>query len=123
MKKILISLLLVFLAACTTQNSLPLDAQAALNAYWDAIPAGDHDLKIVRAWRGEFPVEARSEDAPPMEIWCVETAATDTGELGISENLVWFVTRPEGTEGWSAGLLMAMSSIWPYQACGVSPWN
>lgn len=121
MKKVLISLFLVLLAACTTPNPLPLDAQAALSAYWDAIPTGDHDLKIVRAWQGEYPVEAAPEDAPTMEIWCVETAATDTGGLGISENLVWFVTRPAGEGPWSAGLLMAMSSIWPYQACGVGP--
>ena len=114
-------ILMILLASCSTAAQLPPEAQAALTQYWDNLPAGSHNFQIIRAWQGEFPTESYPSDSPRMEIWCVE--AKDVGQESPEEDaaLIWFVTRQESESEWSAGLLMAMSSIWPYQACGVSP--
>ncbi len=57
-----------------------------------------------------------------MEIWCVEVESVSPSELdpGVTA-MIWFVTRVDSQSEWGAAPLMAMSSTWPYEACGVFP--
>jgi len=119
-KKLILLSFVVLLASCTAAGQLPGGAEAALFQYWEDLPAGGHNFQIVRAWPGKFPVEGYPGDGPQIEVWCVE-AASSQATAAEDAAMIWIVTRQEGETEWSAGLLMAMSSIWPYQACGTGP--
>lgn len=108
-------LIILLLAGCSTA-ALPDDARQALEDYWNALPSEPSlERAIVRSWEGE------PTDLGPGEVWCVEAeVASDDPELD-GTTAKWIVMRSDGNAEWSAILLAAMSSLWPYEACGVSP--
>ena len=119
-QKLILLFCVCLLASCSAATRLPGGAEAALVQYWRNLPAGGHNFQIVRAWPGLFPVEGYPGDGPRLEVWCVETLS-EPEPAAEEPAMIWVVTRQAGESEWNAGLLMAMSSIWPYQACGVNP--
>ena len=111
----------VFLSSCFQINQLPQDARAALDAYWQSLPSASKvNHQIVRAWRGDTSSEEFTPGTAPTQIWCVETQITSAEDLTtVGERLTWIVFRENKTANWSAYLLAAMSSTWPYEACQV----
>jgi hypothetical protein len=93
----------------------------ALKAHWQALPgSADSDLHILRAWPGEFPPNSLTPGSPPKELWCVEVHFSgDLAEAARYDSTIWIVTRESQEASWTAAWLMTMSSIWPYEACGV----
>ena len=119
-QKLILLFWVCLLTSCAAATRLPPGAEAALIDYWEGLPAGGHNFQIMRAWPGLFPVEGYPGDEPRLDVWCVEAVS---GQETAAEEaaMIWIVTRRAGESEWTAGLLMAMSSIWPYQACGVGP--
>lgn len=113
----------ILLNACTPPTQLPEGARLALNRQWDSFPGSTtHDLTIVRAWQGKLPRDAEPASPQPMEIWCVETRLLSKQPAsGETETIIWFITKVNDDAPWETAPLMTMSSIWPYQACGVMP--
>ena len=93
------------------------ETQALRLGAYDDVP----ELGIHRVWRGKvdaFPAGAKH----PPEVWCAELAIkARRGGQPLRERAVWIVVHNVGMDEWGASLLMAMSSIWPYEACGVMP--
>jgi len=118
---LMICSLSVLLSSCFQINQLPPDAQTALNAYWQSLPSAPRvNHQIVRAWRGATSSEEFTSGTAPNQIWCVETQITSAEDLtSVGERLTWIVFRENKTAKWSASLLAAMSSTWPYEACQV----
>ncbi len=116
------ALLSLAASACSPAPRLPDGARSALEQAWNAIPAGAGELHIVRAWPGKASPKELTPWAPETETWCVEVELPAT--LGIatpSELAIWVVSRPDEKSEWAAGMLLTMSSLWPYQACGLTP--
>ncbi len=106
----------IFLASCSSSSSLPLDAERALEAYWQSLPSYPNIThQTLQAWPGV----ASADMMPDMEVWCVETEiiAAEDVEL-IGETLIWIVIRDNEDADWTATMLATMSSLWPYEACG-----
>jgi hypothetical protein len=78
-----------------------------------ALPGGDPEFVINRAWLG---VRHQSEPGLSMEIWCVKVDHSPTDESGLG--LIWIVTREDEQSEWKAAMLATMSASWPYEACG-----
>ena len=80
------------------------------------------ELRIIRAWPSEVPPEQLAPSSPSMETWCIELEppAGNDGSTG-PEPIMWIAARPDQEAAWFATPLMTMSSLWPYQACGVVP--
>jgi hypothetical protein len=118
---VMICSLSILLSSCFQINQLPPDAQAALNAYWQSLPSASRvNHQIVRAWRGATSSEEFTSGTAPTQIWCVETQITSSEDLTtVGERLTWIVFQENKTAKWSATLLAAMSSTWPYEACQV----
>lgn len=108
--------------ACAPKPPLPDDARLALEQYWNTLsPESAADLHIVRAWQGKAPPD---ELAPGTfaQMWCVEAESPATQESGAkTDRTVWIVTRSDENAPWSVAMLFTMSSLWPYQACGLAP--
>lgn len=109
-------------SACATTPQLPDEARDALVSYWESLPSYlDVENRISRAWPGDAEGDLDS-GALPREIWCVEAAIYAADDPSVDgELLVWIVTRENREARWSAALLASLSSLWPYQACGVGP--
>ncbi len=115
--------MLLLFGACTVQPQIPENAIDELEAYWYSLPGSTtHDLKIVRAWPGKILLEAAADWPTSMEVWCVETELsgkeTDSAKL---DTILWFMSRVSDEASWESAPLMTMSSLWPYQSCGVTP--
>ena len=114
-----VSLVMIFmsvvLVACSSSSQLPTHAERALQAYWQSLPSYPTiSHQILYAWRGTVPA-----DRPNMEVWCVETEITVAEDPSvIGEKITWIVVRNDEDADWTAMMLAAMSSIWPYEACG-----
>ena len=108
-------LIVLLLAACSTA-AFPDDARQALEDHWNALPSEPSlQLAIVRSWEGE------PTDLGPGEVWCVEAEATSDDAEVNGTTAKWIVMRSDGDAKWSVAMLATMSSLWPYEACGVSP--
>jgi len=105
----------VVLVACSPQPDLPQSAQQALEERLLALPGGDAEFIIGRAWPG---VRSQSEQGSSLEIWCVEVDHSPIDET--DPELIWIVTRPNQQTEWNAAMLATMSSSWPYEVCGGS---
>jgi hypothetical protein len=107
------------LASCTAPAEMPVAALEALNQQWESLPGYQGSgLDILRAWQGEPPAEAPAS----MEIWCVE--AQPASSLNPEEQpapFIWIVVRESQDAEWTAAMLVTMSAMWPYQACGTVP--
>lgn len=113
----------LLLLSCAPQPPLPGSAISALDSTWAALPgSATHDLSILRAWPGKMPQGSDPQAATPVEIWCIETSisAGEDGSTG-AEKMIWISTRTGVDAAWITVPLMTMSSLWPYQACGVGP--
>lgn len=110
----IILLVSIAVGACAA-TAFPDDARQALESYWDSLPsASELELTLVRSWEGE------PTSIGPEEVWCVEAEATSDGDVdGFVEK--WIVIKSAGETEWSVAMLATMSSLWPYEACGVSP--
>ncbi len=110
------------LASCSSPPQLPDAARAALIAHWESLPSHPGVWnRTIREWPGEVPTHL-APWPPLMEIWCVEAEALSSDDPAAGDDrLVWIVTRDNEGARWTAALLATMSSIWPYQACGVAP--
>lgn len=115
--------LLVTLTACTTPPTLPPAARLALEQHWRTLP-GQPAIRILRAWPGQTTISGSryspDQTTPALaqaEVWCVAAIQTlpDNGE---SLRTIWFVARSAPDAPWNAALLMSMSALWPYIACG-----
>ena len=110
------------LSSCSKPSQLPENASDALHAYWQSLPASGVEHQIKRAWPGKISAEEILSSTPTMEVWCVEAEISSTVDRSINgELLVWIVMRENKDSQWSAVLLAAMSSTWPYEACGMAP--
>jgi len=109
----------IALVSCSARPELPKEAKEALENYWQSLPsAGKVEYRIVQSWPGTTSSEDTAPWPPSMEIWCVEAENASDHE---SETMIWFVARQSEDSAWDAALLMTMSSIWPYEACGAAP--
>ena len=108
------------LSSCTQTSPMPEDARDALQAYWQSLPNPGVENRIKRTWPGTISGEASSSLSSAMEIWCVEAEILSERDPSINgELLVWIVMRENKDSPWSAVMLAAMSSTWPYEACGM----
>ena len=107
------------LASCIAPADMPAAALEALNQQWESLPGYQgSSLNILRAWQGEPPAEVPAS----MEVWCVE--AQPASSLNPEEQLapfIWIVVRESQDAEWTSAMLMTMSAMWPYQACGAEP--
>ena len=107
------------LASCTAPPDMPAAALDALNKQWESLPGYQgSSLDILRAWQGEPPAEVPAS----MEVWCVE--ARPASSLNPEEQpvpFIWIVMRESQDAEWTSAMLMTMSAMWPYQACGAEP--
>jgi hypothetical protein len=113
----------IILGSCTPPSQLPESAFSALNRQWDSLPgSATHDLTVLRSWQGQIPPDADPAPTSPMDVWCVETLLSSNQPYsGESETVIWIITRTSDDATWESAPLMTMSSLWPYQACGVAP--
>ena len=104
------------LTACSRFVPLPTDPRAALMAHWESLPSEPGlEHRIVRAWRGDVATAG----APQAEVWCVEAEMFSAADPFVDGELQkWIVIRDPAEQRWTAMLLAAMSSTWPYEACG-----
>lgn len=91
-----------------------------------ALRLGAHDevpgIRIVRAWKGK-KASAPSAGTGEPEAWCLELSVVGMrGGAPTEETEVWIVAKNPGQTEWGAGLVAAMSSLWPHEACGQMPW-
>ncbi len=116
-------LLAVAANSCVPKPPLPEDARLALEQHWNVLsPESAADLRIVRAWPGKAPANELAPGTPAMQMWCVEAESPVTTEgAAPPDRTVWIVTRPDENSPWSVAMLFTMSSLWPYQACGLAP--
>ena len=110
---------ILLLASCTAPPEMPGAALEALNQQWESLPGYQgSSLDILRAWQGEPPAEAPAS----MEIWCVE--AQPASSLNLEKKpapFIWILMRESQDAEWTSAMLMTMSAMWPYQACGAEP--
>lgn len=113
------------LSSCSGTAELPREARHVLEARLQAIAeiASDQSgarrtFRIVRAWPGIIPPASELELPAAIEVWCVEVEERPA-PAGESGSFTWFISRSNPTAQWEVIPLMAMSSIWPFQACGV----
>lgn len=113
----------ILIAACSAPPSIPVSALDALNEYWESLQGSrDSSLTILRAWQGEPLADDPDSFAVPFEVWCVEAQpANSLNQEEEQEPIIWIVMRQSQDSGWTAIPLMAMSAMWPYQACGSPP--
>ena len=113
----------IFLSSCSSSPRLPMDANRALEAYWQSLPSEPTlTYQIIQVWQGTVPPETIIPSTPNMEVWCVETEITAATEASIiGENVTWILMRNDASEDWNAVMLATMSSSWPYEACGKGP--
>ena len=124
-----IFLFIVFLAlcinlvSCSPSPNLPESAREALVAHWQSLPStAGIEHHIVRAWPGDTSAAELTPSTPAMEVWCVEAEMSSAEDISVEgERLIWIIIRENKNAPWTAALLATMSSIWPYQACGVGP--
>ena len=113
----------IFLATCSSPTRLPSGAEKALRAYWQSLPSyPTTSYRIVQVWQGDVRAETGTPRTPNMQVWCVDaeiTAAEDVSIIG--ETVTWIVIRDDEKADWTAAMLAAMSSTWPYEACGRGP--
>ena len=112
----------LLLASCSAPSPLPQAAVDELEKQWQTVTTDNSPrLHVVRAWPSEVPAEQLPPSSPSMETWCVEVEPVGKDASGAPGPMIWIVTRtgPEAT--WFAAPLMTMSSLWPYEACGVVP--
>jgi hypothetical protein len=76
---------------------------------------------IRRAWRArDLPTGPRGSRAnPPM--WCMDVDMPGTGQEAAANHLTWIAVWNEDRAHWSATPLLILSSIEPYQRCGLEP--
>ena len=107
--------LALLLAACASQR-MPPDAEQALLDYWASLPSSSQiENTITRSWRGDT---STAELQPGMEVWCVDAGMSTDNPETDGQTLRWIVVRTGEDAPWTATLLAAMSSTWPYEACG-----
>jgi len=109
------------LTACEARTQLPAAAFDALQQTWRELEmTGKVRPEIIRAWQGDMSkVTAGSSESTP-EIWCVEAKQVlNPNPVSEADTLIWIVVRSDDQSEWGAALLMTMSSIWAYEACGV----
>jgi len=110
----------IFLNACSPQNQLPLEAEQALAEYWESLPTGPKlTYRILQAWPGNVPSRTEMPWDTKAVVWCVESeivTADDPTVIGVP--VTWIVIWNDKKSEWDAMMLAAMSSTWPYEACG-----
>ena len=113
----------LLLASCSARSQLPQGAMDELEEQWQHLHTDTSpQLRIIRAWPSEVSAEMLAPSSPSMETWCVEVelSAGNDASRGL-EPMIWIVARPDQEVSWFAAPLRTMSSLWPYQACGVVP--
>jgi len=117
----LLGILLVGLlfTSCSSPPNMPLAAVEALKKQWESLPGYQgSNIEILRAWQGKPPTEVPDS----MEVWCVETQPPSNLESSeITLPIIWIVVRDGQDAEWTSAMLMTLSAIWPYQACGAEP--
>jgi len=104
------------LAACSPGRDLPAAAEQALQDYWQSLPSsGEVTNEITRAWQGDA---SAAELLPGTEVWCVDAVMSAPDPEADGQTMRWLVVRTGENSPWTATLLAAMSSTWPYEACG-----
>ena len=113
------------LTSCSQETQLPKDVRDALKDYWQSLPsASTIEHEITRAWSGDTSNVDFGSPETEGEIWCVETEISSAEDASIvGDELVWIVFRDNEEASWSAYLLAAMSSMWPYEACQQNVFN
>lgn len=108
----------VFMSSCARESQVPKEVRETLFSLWESLPSSSTiEHRIVRAWEGDPQIAE-------TEIWCVEAEVISSEDTDlIGEQMIWIVVRDYEDTSWSASLLAAMSSIWPYEACGTTPFN
>ena len=111
------------LVSCSPSPTLPESAREALFAYWQSLPSAPGiEHRIVRVWPGDMSAAELTPSTPAPEVWCVETEMSSANDNSVeAERLTWIIIRDNQNANWTAALLATMSSLWPYQACGVGP--
>lgn len=118
---IMLSILLegLLFTSCSSPPNMPVAVIEALKEQWESVPGYQGSIiEILRAWQGKPP----SEMPDTYEVWCVEAQPSES--LGLSGNpqpTIWIVVRENQDAEWTSAMLMTMSAIWPYQACGAEP--
>jgi hypothetical protein len=114
-----ILLLGLLFTSCSSSPNMPFDAVEALKKQWESVPGYQgSNIEILRAWQGNPP----SEVPDSFEVWCVEAQPSDKpGLSGKPQPTIWIVVRENQDAEWTSAMLMTMSAIWPYQACGAEP--
>jgi len=108
------------LTACSPSNQLPHEARQVLEEQIAALPGSISGFQIGRAWKGAAPTGESTPWPSSMQVWCVEVETEFDPETEVeSQPVIWIVTRTDESSEWTAAMLMTMSSLWPYQACGV----
>jgi hypothetical protein len=94
-----------------------------LKEQWQAVSMDDRPaLHIVRAWPSEVSAEQLVPAPPSMDTWCVEVELSQGNDASSEPApMIWLVTRADQEASWFAAPLITMSSLWPYEACGVIP--
>lgn len=118
---IMLGILLVgiLFTSCSSPSNMPVAAVEALKKQWESVPGYQgSNIEILRAWHGDPP----SEVPDSFEVWCVEAQPSSNLEsLVIPLPTIWIVVRENQDTEWTSAMLMTMSAIWPYQACGAEP--
>lgn len=98
---------------------MPVAAVEALKMQWESVPGYQgSNIEILRAWQGNPPSEAPDS----FDVWCVEAQPSSNLESSvIPQPTIWIVVRENQDAEWTSAMLMTMSAIWPYQACGAEP--
>jgi len=110
----------LLLCSCSMFNSLPPAARLELQEQITALPGSVSEFHIKRAWKGVMPAGEMAQSQSSIKIWCIEVEMEFSVEIeDQAQPVIWIVTRAEGQSEWTAAILMTMSSLWPYQACGV----
>jgi hypothetical protein len=107
------------LASCVREQPLPADARQALEEHVAGLPGAQAGYQILTSWKGRNPrgVFPAGEVAP--EIWCAEVEFQFEIDIGDdSPRAIWIVTRLGEDSPWTSAMLLTMSAMWPYEACG-----
>ena len=106
----------LLLFACSPRAELPTEAENALRDYWQSLPSSPEVTnEITRAWPGDL----QAADLPAgTEVWCVEAQISAPDPDVDGQSMLWLVVKTGEGAPWTASLLAAMSSTWPYEACG-----
>ena len=111
----------LLLSGCKVDPGLPKAAKEALQLEWKELDlVSTMEPEMLRAWPGDLNRISGDFNIPNLELWCVEVQYDlQLAPSGDGNSTIWIVVKPDERSAWSASILMTMSSLWAYEACGV----